>query len=505
MSDVAARPPRADHFPLFDALRGLAAIAVVTYHGVYLPALYNGIGGAGWWRYVMHLDVAVPIFLGISGFLLYRPFVAARLEDRPVPSLRRYGLRRFLRIVPGFWFALTVLALWFWWQPPGFSEVRSPEGILRFYGFAQIYSARTAIGGIGQAWTLGVEVVFYLTLPLWVLLMRRFRPSLRSEAIGLAVLIAASVLWKVLVLSQVDPATRAALPYLLPMPTWIDHLALGMLLAVLSVSQPRWTRAIGDHPARMWALALAFWLGACWLAGPDGSVYDRLTDRIYLERHLFYGAFVFCLLAPAVFGDPEVGRVRGVLRWRPLVYVGTISFSFYLFHYAVLNQMQHTWGRAPESGWELVAVVALRGRRQRGARDDRLPARRAAGDAPRQAPARVIGVLLLTVAVAALGAAGLRAAACTAVSPLFTEICVVTFFVSIDGYSLPWMRTTWPTVSLWITTCMMIAVVRRDLRHHLERQHRLLELHGRLRVVACPRRCTGSRCPARCSPSGCRP
>src|SRR4051794_12627035 len=256
----AARPPRADHFPLFDALRGLAAIAVVTYHGVYLPALYNGIGGASWWRYVMHLDVAVPVFLGISGFLLYRPFVAARFAERPVPALHPYGLRRLLRIVPGYWFALTVLTLWFWWQPPGFSEVRADP--LPFYGFAQIYDARTAIAGIGQAWTLGVEVVFYAALPLWVLLMRRWKPSLRSEAIGIAVLISLSIAWKVAVLTHVDPATRAALPWLLPMPAWMDHLALGMLLAVLSVWRPGW-RAIADHPARMWSLALAFWLGAC--------------------------------------------------------------------------------------------------------------------------------------------------------------------------------------------------------------------------------------------------
>jgi peptidoglycan/LPS O-acetylase OafA/YrhL len=363
------RPPRPDHFPLFDALRGLAAIAVLTYHGVYLPALYNGIDGPWWWRYVMHLDVAVPIFLGISGFLLYRPFVAARLRGKPVPSLRLYGIRRVLRIVPGYWFALTVLTLWFWWQPPGFSEVRSPTGILRFYGFAQIYDADTAIAGIGQAWTLGVEVLFYLALPAWVLLMRRFRPSLRSELVGLAGLIAASIAWKVLVLSHVDPATRAALPYLLPLPTWVDLLAVGMLLAVLSVyvadQRPawRWVAVVEQRPWVPWAVGLAFWLGACWLAGPDGSVYDRLTDRMYLERHLFYGAFVACLLAPAVFGDPAVGWVRRFLAWRPFAYIGTISFSFYLFHYDVLHQMQHTWGRAPERAWELLPwwVVAMAG------------------------------------------------------------------------------------------------------------------------------------------------
>jgi peptidoglycan/LPS O-acetylase OafA/YrhL len=369
MPDLPGRPPRPDHFPLFGALRGLAAIAVLTYHGVYLPALYNGIGGPGWWRYVMHLDVAVPVFLGISGFLLYRPFVAARRRDEPAPSLSTYGVRRVLRIVPGYWFALTVLALWFWWQPPGFSEVRSPEGILRFYGFGQTYSARTAIAGIGQAWTLCVEMVFYLALPAWVLLMQRLRPSPRAEALGIAGLIAASIAWKLLVLSLLDPATPAALPYLLAMPTWLDLLALGMLLALLSVrvadERPSWpwVSVIERRPGIAWGLALAFWLGACWLAGPDGSFHDRLTGRIYLERHLFYCGVVVCLLAPAVFGDPSVGRVRRLLAWRPLVYAGTISFSFYLFHYAVLHQMQHSWGRAPERGWELIPwwIVAVAG------------------------------------------------------------------------------------------------------------------------------------------------
>lgn len=358
---------RREHFPLFEALRGIAALAVVTYHAVYLPALYQGIGGGWWWRYVMHLDVAVPIFLGISGFLLYRPFVAARLRDEPMPRIAAYGWRRFLRIVPGYWFALTVLTLWFWWQPPGFEEVRSLGGVLRFYGFAQLYSSDTAIAGIGQAWTLGVEVVFYALLPLWALLMRRLRPSLRSELVGLACVIAGSLAWKAAILTQVDYEPRS-LNVILPVPTWLDLLGLGMLLAVLSVhvQQARpdwgWLRRVEARPAIAWAAALAFWLGACWLGGPSGEADDPVTDRIYLVRHVFYGLFVVCLLAPAVFGDPAAGGVRRVLRWRPFAYVGTISFSFYLFHYAVLDQMAHSFGGGPGSYaglalWWLLAIA----------------------------------------------------------------------------------------------------------------------------------------------------
>ncbi len=356
-----------EHFPLFDALRGFGTVAVVTYHGLYLPALYGNIGGTWWWRYVMHLDVAVPMFFGISGFLLYRPFVVTRMREQPVPRLAAYGWRRFLRIVPGYWVALTILTLWFWWQPPGFAEVRSVGGVLRFYGFAQVYSSDTAIAGIGQAWSLGVEVVFYALLPLWALLMRRWKPSLRSELVGLACVIAGSLAWKALVLAQVDYGTRS-LNVILPLPTWLDLFGVGMLLAVLSahvqLARPQWgwLRRLEDRPGLAWAAALAFWLAACWLVGPSGAIDDPVTDRVYLARHVLYVVIVACLLAPAVFGDPRRGTVRRVLRWRPFTYLGTISLSFYLFHYAVLDQLAHSVGHGPRSylqlaGWWAVAVA----------------------------------------------------------------------------------------------------------------------------------------------------
>ena len=45
----------------------------------------------------------------------------------------------------------------------------------------------------------------------------------------------------------------------------------------------------------------------------------------------------------------------------------------------------------------------------------------------------------------------------TAVSPLLTEICVITFLVSIDGNeAAALLRTNWPTESLWISTSMMM-------------------------------------------------
>jgi peptidoglycan/LPS O-acetylase OafA/YrhL len=341
---------RAEHFPLFDALRGLAALFVVAYHGLYQPATYDR-AGEWWWRYAIHFDIAVPIFLGISGFLLYRPFVAARLRGAEPPSLRRYGLRRVLRIVPGYWFALTVLALYFWAVGPGFEEVRSWDGLWRYYGFAQVYDADTAIKGIGQAWTLNVEVVFYLALPLWVLFARPF--SFRAELAGLAALALASVVWKAWVLSRVDPATHASLNDILPMPTWLDHLAVGMAVAAISVRFP-------GGPRRLWPFwlgALVLWLAICLVIGPDGSPEDPVTDAVYLWRHVAYAGVVALLLVPGAYAS----RVLGA--FRPVAYVGVVSFSLYLFHIGFLRQQARWWGGAPEGidGWIAWCAVLVAG------------------------------------------------------------------------------------------------------------------------------------------------
>ena len=145
--------PREDHFPLFDSLRAIAMLTVFAIHAIYQPEVQTG--RVHWWYPLgVHLDVAVPIFFGVSGFLLYRPFLSAQARGRPL-RLKAYAWRRFLRIVPAYWVGLTVVTLWF-----NLPEVQSVEGILRFYGFAQIYSEETALRGVGQAWTLNVEVTY---------------------------------------------------------------------------------------------------------------------------------------------------------------------------------------------------------------------------------------------------------------------------------------------------------------------------------------------------------
>ena len=100
---------RADRYPEVDALRAIAAIAVLgTHAAIFAGADYPGseVG-----RYAQRLEVGLTIFFVISGFLLYRPFVAARVRHRDGPRTAAYAWRRLLRIAPAYWVALTLSAV----------------------------------------------------------------------------------------------------------------------------------------------------------------------------------------------------------------------------------------------------------------------------------------------------------------------------------------------------------------------------------------------------------
>src|SRR5207237_549889 len=83
--------------PLLDSLRGVAILMVVAYHaaataGVSTTRVLPELARQGF--------VGVMLFFTLSGFLIYRPFVAARDSDRGPPGLLRYWRRRTLRILP---------------------------------------------------------------------------------------------------------------------------------------------------------------------------------------------------------------------------------------------------------------------------------------------------------------------------------------------------------------------------------------------------------------------
>ena len=136
---------RANRFPLVDSLRAIAALCVLLTH----TAVAAGISGnphSVLSPYAQRLDVGVAIFFLISGLLLYRPFVAGAVSR---PCRRRpsgpYAWRRFLRIAPAYWLALTVTALWVGTSAYELG-VFSSSGFPTYYLLAQTYRIADAVG-----------------------------------------------------------------------------------------------------------------------------------------------------------------------------------------------------------------------------------------------------------------------------------------------------------------------------------------------------------------------
>ena len=358
---------RSGRYPLIDSLRAIAALTVLAAHAAFYSNLF---GDAVSLRpYLARLDVAVPVFFVVSGFLLYRPFVKSRLNKEPQPATGPYAWRRFLRIVPAYWLALTITTIWL-----GLPGVFTPDGIFTYYGFAQIYSdGETARGGIFQAWTLCVEVGFYAFLPIWAFLVRRLpgrspRSVMRTESWALVGLILFSLAYKAVILTNApDPDHANADLSLLYLPAFLDQLGLGMALAIASVRPKRErepgrpARLLDRFPALYWVGALVLFWFVCTQIGLDGEggLTEPTTAAQAITRHVLYGVIAAALVAPAVFGNQARGALRKWVLANPvLLYLGVVSYGLYLWHTAVLIQLER-WDFSREStlAWFAIGLV----------------------------------------------------------------------------------------------------------------------------------------------------
>jgi peptidoglycan/LPS O-acetylase OafA/YrhL len=342
----AERVPRPDvaRFPCFEGLRAFAALAVLLYH-VFLATTPEWVGTEAW-DWIDRLgSFGVCVFFLISGFLLYRPFVVAHFEDRPSPGVRDFWTRRFMRIFPAYWLALTVSVYVF-----GVNSIRGNwEDVITFYGLLQSYRGGYPLLGMDVAWSLVIEVSFYIALPFIAWAVRAFaksgttvRKKLKVQLVGLAVLYALAVVARVWWWWGLDsPSVRKGTWFPLgQLPAWLvgylDWFALGMLLAVGSAwlakggGLPWIVRALARAPVACWLLALElYWVT---LQLHLGEPFARGNAWQALGLAFFHGACAFFFIFPAVFGPQDRGAIRGFLRSRVMVFLGVISYGIYLWH-----------------------------------------------------------------------------------------------------------------------------------------------------------------------------
>lgn len=187
------------YLPEVDGLRFLAIFSVVVIMHIphYLDEKFynNQLIPRGYWTNFMTAGGhGVDLFFVISGFILSMPFAKWRLNDGKKVSLKNYYLRRLTRLEPPYIIALVIFFIANVWVLHVYSfETLVPHffaSATYLHGF--IYHSFSWL--LPVAWSLEVEVQFYILAPLFFLVFT-IRSKLVRRIIFLAVIVAGSYYW----------------------------------------------------------------------------------------------------------------------------------------------------------------------------------------------------------------------------------------------------------------------------------------------------------------------
>jgi peptidoglycan/LPS O-acetylase OafA/YrhL len=318
-------------FAGLEGYRGLAALVIVVYH-VYQemrsgPAARYPYEGTPIHVLLVGLDSFVGLFFVLSAFLLGLPYARAALAGAQPQSARTFLSRRTIRIVP-----LYLVAILLVWSMRTESFPGDWLDLLEHLTFTQVFDNHRIFYTIGPAWSLAVEVHFYLLLALLGPAMCGLCRRIPATAGRFAVLLGA-----VLVLGAVGVAWKAVAWHSLHvgeknwsvwfgLPAKLDIFAVGLLLAIVVAYR-------GEHATATRATRIVVaGTGLLVLVFAFATRDTGTGPRVFFHTSTALG-FGLVLAATVLAGPAGTGRVLG---WPMLIRLGLISYSLYLWHEPVM-------------------------------------------------------------------------------------------------------------------------------------------------------------------------
>jgi peptidoglycan/LPS O-acetylase OafA/YrhL len=302
--------------PQVDGLRFVAIGMVVLYHlDGYISvksAFYHFHGHAGPdWSAALAAQGfnGVELFFAISGFILGLPFAAHYLQGAPAVSLKKYYLRRVTRLEPPYLLAvLGLFGLAVVIQGKSVASLGPHLLVSMFYLHNLIYGLGSSV--IGVAWSLEVEVQFYLLVPLLALVFRVRERWLRRSILCALIIgtLVAQQIW-------MHGSLRGRISIL----AFLQFFLTGFLLA--DIFQDEWHAS--PRTSLYWDLiALAGW--------PALFVVVLPSLRLW---HWMFPCMVLVLYAAAFRGR----FCSRLLSLRVATVIGGMCYSIYLIHYEVIS------------------------------------------------------------------------------------------------------------------------------------------------------------------------
>jgi peptidoglycan/LPS O-acetylase OafA/YrhL len=333
LSLISRRTTTGAFVPEMDGLRFVAILWVVVYHVKSLHDPADGLpmrvlAGAG--HYGVHL------FFVISGFVLALPFASWRMKQGKSVSLKRYYLRRVTRLEPPYllslfiYFSLKVLV-----KGANLSELVEHLLASSTYTHNLIYGVRSTISVV--AWSLEVEVQFYLLAPL---LGRLFSiEAARTRRLVFLAMAMVSMGFAAITSQHDHPRLFLSLPM------YLQYFLIGFLFADLYLSND-WRSSHGT--SRAWDVV-------------GVAAFALLSVVIYFFYKRWIGQLVGPLLCAAFVFAAFHGRLSNRFFRNPWIYsIGGMCYTIYLYHSLVMHFVGGAIERLPlGSSYALRAALEL--------------------------------------------------------------------------------------------------------------------------------------------------
>lgn len=328
----------AKRVPGLDGLRGISILLVLCGHMVGTRGFYNN--EAFWGRLGDWGNLGVRVFFVISGYIITYLLIKETRKTGTI-SIKQFYMRRVLRIFPASYsFLLVVTSL----CALGVIAVNRGDLLHAYIYIINFFPSRS--WWVGHLWSLSVEEQFYLLWPATLLLLGT-RRGLKAAA---CVLLAA-------------PVIRLATYYLWAsqrptignsFQTVADAIATGCILAGYKdeLLQRRWFRRLIECRAFFLIPLAAFLLNARGGARLRFAVLETVINV----------AIALCICRSTLITKDWAGRI---LNWEPLVFIGVLSYSLYVWQQLFLNRGSSLWiNRFPENlmfafGAALISYYAI--------------------------------------------------------------------------------------------------------------------------------------------------
>jgi peptidoglycan/LPS O-acetylase OafA/YrhL len=317
-------------FTLVDALRGVAALAVVLFHAAEGNHIPNLLAAAPWLGSLLsHGHLGVAIFFVLSGFVIAH---ATYLQAPTIGYLGRFMLRRSIRLDPPYWIAIAIAVAFAFlsalvvrdkpWPEITWDQIAAHAFYLQdILGYHQLNTV---------FWTLCLEVQFYFVYVV-LLCVARSAPSESQYGTVTCILLACgcSLLWPLGVIG----------PYV-PWPGTFPTLWHGFLVGSLAY----------------WAIVREQLAPAFWIFATAVAAIAVLHDSSF--------SLVCALTAATLVVASRTGALYKGANWRWIQLLGLISYSLYLLHNPVTGASFRVGymitGRsiAMEILWWLVSILA---------------------------------------------------------------------------------------------------------------------------------------------------